>query len=117
MADRDQRSHAAGGNVAARTATASAFADARWPGRLANALGHVETVVYDARFGLPKTVADSEDLPASPPIGIAADRSSDGKPMGQALDVNGNMVSKHSEEAHIPVKDFRFDLEPFKTRR
>ena len=48
-----------GGNVASRTTTASAYADARWPGRLANALDHAETVVYDARFGLPKTVTDA----------------------------------------------------------
>ena len=47
MAIRDPRRRA-GGNLAARTATASAFADARWSGRLANAVGHAETVVYDA---------------------------------------------------------------------
>ena len=48
-----------GGNVASRTTTASRYADVRWPGRLANALGHAETVAYDARFGLPKTATDA----------------------------------------------------------
>ncbi len=47
------------GNVAtARTETARDFADGRYRETLANAVGHEETLTYDARFGLVKTLTD-----------------------------------------------------------
>ncbi len=50
------------GNVAtARTETARDFADGRYRETLANAVGHEETLTYDARFGLVKTLTDPND--------------------------------------------------------
>ena len=51
--------------MAARTATASAFAAWRWPGRTTNALGHAESFVWDARFGLPKRSTDANGRAAT----------------------------------------------------
>ena len=42
-----------------RTTTASAFADARYPGAVANDLDHSETFAYDPRFGVPHSVTDA----------------------------------------------------------
>ena len=36
---------------------------------------------------------------------------------GHARDIHGNKISKHTEEAHIPVEDFRFDIKPFEDKR
>ena len=47
------------GHVPRRAAGASNFVDGRYPGRLANPLGHAATVAYDARFGTPKSVTDA----------------------------------------------------------
>ena len=47
------------GHVPRRAAGASNFVDGRYPGRLANPLGHATTVTYDARFGTPKSVTDA----------------------------------------------------------
>jgi SPP1 gp7 family putative phage head morphogenesis protein len=33
---------------------------------------------------------------------------------GKSLDKNGNVVPKKSKESHIPIKDFKFDVELFK---
>ena len=40
---------------------ASEFIDSRYPGTLTNAAGHDEILTYDARFGLVKTLTDSND--------------------------------------------------------
>ena len=37
----------------------SQFSDARYPGAVANDLGHSETFAYDPRFGVPESVADA----------------------------------------------------------
>ena len=37
----------------------SQFADARYPGAVANHLGHSLTFAHDARFGVPERVADA----------------------------------------------------------
>ncbi|MDE0063363.1 MAG: hypothetical protein OXU72_11310, partial [Gammaproteobacteria bacterium] len=46
------------GHVAARSATATMFADKRYPQRLTNAEMHAESRTYDVRFGLPKSTTD-----------------------------------------------------------
>ena len=50
-----------GANIDPRAATASNFVSSRYPGTLTNAVGHEETLTYDARFGAVKTLTDAND--------------------------------------------------------
>ena len=49
----------AGGNVASRKTSWTDFADARYPETVENALGHEETLEWDAALGLPTRVTDA----------------------------------------------------------
>ena len=47
------------GHVPTRTDKRSSFKDARYPGKIANALGHSETLRWDSALGLPTEVRDA----------------------------------------------------------
>ena len=48
-----------GAGETSRTEKATNFIDSRYPGTLTNAASHSETLAYDARFGLVKTLTDA----------------------------------------------------------